>query len=72
MGVNYMTQVIMYTTNCPKCRVLESKLKDRNIVFSKVTDVEEMRKLGYLSVPKLSVDGKVMDFTEAIDWVNNI
>ena len=67
-----MTQVIMYTTNCPKCRVLESKLKDRNIVFSKVTDVEEMRKLGYLSVPKLSVDGKVMDFTEAIDWVNNI
>ena len=67
-----MTQVIIYTTNCPKCRVLESKLKDRNIVFSKVTDVEEMRKLGYLSVPKLSVDGKVMDFTEAIQWVNNI
>ena len=67
-----MTQVVMYTTNCPKCRVLESKLKDRNIVFSKVTDVEEMRKLGYLSVPKLSVDGKVMDFTEAIQWVNNI
>lgn len=34
--------VVMYSTNCPKCRVLEMKLKAKGIYHSVVTDVDEM------------------------------
>lgn len=67
-----MKEVILYSTNCPKCRVLESKLKDRNIQFTKFTNVEEMRKMGYINMPKLKVDDKLYEFMEAIDWINKI
>lgn len=67
-----MKEVILYSTNCPKCRVLESKLKDRNIQFTKFTNIEEMRKMGYINMPKLKVDDKLYEFMEAIDWINKI
>ena len=34
--------VVMYSTNCPKCRVLEMKLNSKGITYSVVTDVDEM------------------------------
>lgn len=34
--------ITMYSTNCPKCRVLEMKLNSKGIAYSVVTDVDEM------------------------------
>jgi len=31
-----------------------------------------MEQKGYLSVPVLEVDGKSMDFKEAVDWINTL
>lgn len=63
--------VILYSTHCPKCNVLEKKLKEKNIVYEEVNDVEVMKNKGYLSVPVLEVDGTNMDFKTANDWINN-
>lgn len=63
--------VILYSTHCPKCNVLEKKLKQKNISYKEVNDIEEMKEKGYLSVPVLEVDGTTMDFKAASDWINN-
>lgn len=64
--------ITLYSTNCPKCVILEKKLSAANIDFHIETDVEVMRSKGFMSAPMLEVDGEVMDFGEAIKWTNNL
>lgn len=61
---------ILYSTGCPKCKVLKKKLEERGIAFDEVTDVDAMAELGFESVPVLSVDGTLMDFVSANAWLN--
>lgn len=63
-------KVVLYTTHCPKCSVLEKKLSAKNINYSEVTDVEIMAKKGFDAVPILEVDGITMDFKAANTWIN--
>lgn len=63
-------ECILYSTGCPKCKVLEAKLDRAGINYSKHTDMTEMVAKGLSSAPALEVDGKLMDFSEAIRWVN--
>lgn len=62
--------VILYSTHCPKCDVLEAKLKQNNIEFNIETDTKKMIKKGFVSAPMLEVNNKLMDFSEAIKWLN--
>lgn len=62
--------IVLYSTHCPRCSVLEKKLKQKGIDYNEVNDVAIMEEKGYLSVPVLEVDGKIMDFKEANDWIN--
>ena len=62
--------VVVYSTNCPKCKVLESKLAAKQIPYEVNTDVEEMRKLGIMEAPMLEVDGELLGFVAAVGWVN--
>lgn len=62
--------IILYTTGCPRCHVLETKLKQKNIEYVECNDVEEMEKKDISSVPCLDVDGDLMDFGNAVKWVN--
>lgn len=70
--VEKLESVILYTIDCPKCRVLESKLRDKQIVYATVSDVETLKEKGFDLFPKLEVNGKVMDFKQAVDWVNGV
>lgn len=63
-------EVTLYTTFCPKCRVLEAKLKQKGIEYKEITDVDIMTEKGFMSVPMLEVDNFVMNFTEANTWIN--
>ena len=63
--------IILYSTGCPKCKVLKSKLVAKNIEFVENNSVEEMTGLGITQVPVLAVDGELFDFKQAVDWVNN-
>lgn len=62
--------VILYSTNCPRCRVLETKLEQKGIDYHVVDDVDKMIDLGMTEVPELEVDGVRMNFSEAVKWVN--
>ena len=63
-------EVTLYTTHCPKCTVLEMKLSQKNIPYTQETSMEEMERLGILSVPMLKVNNKMLPFKRAVDWVN--
>lgn len=62
--------VILYSTGCPKCNVLKQKLNSRSIQYTEETSVDKMLDMGITQVPILSVDGKLLEFSEANDWVN--
>lgn len=64
--------VILYSTNCPKCKVLEKKLGDSEIQYEVVTDEDLMIEKGFLSAPMLEVDGSVMDFGKAMKWLKQV
>lgn len=60
--------VILYSTGCPKCKILKRTLSDNNIQFAEVNSVDEMQRLGFKEAPKLSVDEKIYNFKEAMSW----
>ena len=61
--------VVLYSTHCPKCNVLESKLKQKNIIFEENNDVELMKQKGFITAPVLEVDGIAYSFKEAVEWI---
>lgn len=66
----------LYSSHCPKCSVMEKKLKAKNIEFEVVDNGEEVleaaKKCGLNSLPLLEVDGKIMDFIEANKWISGV
>ena len=64
-------RVTLYSTHCPRCNVLEKKLKQKKILYKEVNDIEAMKEKGYFNVPVLEVNDTNMDFKAAIDWVNS-
>jgi len=63
-------KVILYTTGCPKCNVLEAKLDSAGVAYTKETDVSQLIKKGFVTAPVLEVNGELMEFKLAVDWVN--
>lgn len=63
--------ITLYSTGCPKCRVLTSKLDAKNIKYDVVSDEETMINKGFRSVPQLEVDRKVYDFNKARKLVDS-
>ena len=65
-------KTILYTQGCPKCKVLEMKLNQKNIEYETVSDIEEMKSKGISSLPVLEVDGRLYNFTDAVKFVNEL
>lgn len=61
----------LYTTHCPKCKVIEKKLAQKGIEYTEVTDKDEMINRGFKSAPVLEVDGKILNFGDANRWIMN-
>ncbi len=73
--------IILYSTNCPKCNILEKKLDQKNLKYKKVTDfnIQSMIDRGFSTAPILYVvydnsktDGFYYDFKDAVNFINNI
>ena len=64
----------LYSTHCPRCKVLEMKLKQKNIDFEIIDDKDKVIEIGkangIMSAPLLEINGKIYDFTQAIAEIN--
>lgn len=65
-----MIVVTLYSTGCPRCNVLVQKLDNKGIEYDVVNDVDVMTEKGISTVPVLEVNGQLLQFKEAVDWVN--
>lgn len=63
--------VTLYSTGCPRCDILKKKLDDKKIPFVLVTDKDVMLSMNFTQVPVLEVDGRLMEYRDAVGWVNN-
>lgn len=63
---------ILYSNGCPRCEVLKKKLDSKNVHYVEDNSVDTMLALGITQTPALSVDGKLMGFSEAVAWVNSL
>lgn len=63
--------IIMYSTHCPLCRVLERKLIEKNIDFDEITDEDTIIARGIKNVPMLDINGQLFTFAESIRWVDS-
>jgi hypothetical protein len=61
--------VTLYSTDCPRCKVLEQKLTAANIEFNINKDINILIEKGFSSAPALEVNGEFLDFKKAVDWV---
>lgn len=64
-------KIILYSTGCPKCKVLKSKLDSKNLDYEVFSDVDKMIEMGMSEMPMLSVNGDLMNFGNAIKWINS-
>lgn len=62
--------IILYTVDCPKCKVLEKKLNNANISFEICKDTKLMAEKNISKLPMLEVDGEMLTFKEAVDMIN--
>lgn len=63
---------ILYSTGCPKCNVLIKKLNEKNIHFTSINDISIMQDMGIDVVPQLSVNGKLLNYRDAVEFINGI
>lgn len=64
-----MGKVILYEHGCPKCKILKIKLDKAGIQYETVNDQQVMIDKGFMEAPKLEVDGVVMGFADAVNWI---
>ena len=63
--------VVMYSTGCPKCKILKKKLDEKKVVYEEETDIEKMKSKGIERVPVLEVEGKLFSYSEAVKLIND-
>lgn len=63
----------LYSTNCPKCKVVETLLNRAEAVFDIIDDVDKVvafgEEQGITTAPILVVDDKILDFSDAVKYI---
>lgn len=70
-----MDNIKLYSTQCPKCRVITKKLEQKNINFTEINckedtaSIEMLSVKGFKSMPVLQVGDEYFDFMKANKWI---
>ena len=59
----------MYSNGCPKCNILKKKLVEKNIQYEECNDTEIMKAKGIQFLPVLEINGDLLDFKQATEWI---
>lgn len=65
--------LVLYSTGCPKCKVLAKKLENAGLNFIVIEDedtiIEVCNQVSSNSLPLLDTGSGILNFNEAIKWV---
>ena len=63
-------KIILYTIDCPKCKILEKKLNMNNIQYDICKDTKLMKEKNIQRLPMLSINERLYSYKEAVDLIN--
>ena len=68
--------ITLYSTHCPRCRIIEMKLAQKKIDFKMIDDQDTLVEVGkehhIMSAPILQVGDEFMDFNSAVKFINEV
>lgn len=63
--------MILYSTGCSRCKVLEELMKEKHLNYETVTDESVMLLKKIQTVPVLEFNGKMYQFPDALKLVRS-
>mgnify|MGYP004632778289 CR=1 FL=1 len=67
-----MENIVLYSNECPKCKVLKIKLDQKDVSYKETENFEELSEKGFKSLPVLKINEEFMDFAKAYKWVQEL
>lgn len=64
-----MSEIILYSTGCPMCKMVEEKFAQKGIKYIKISDPEIIVSKGIKVVPQAEIDGKLLRVKEILNWL---
>lgn len=64
--------IILYSNNCPRCKILEQKMQEKHIEYNKIEDEEVFRQKQFSFMPVLEIENKLLSFKEAFNYINSL
>lgn len=61
--------MVLYSTGCPKCGILEKRLKKDGFIFQVSNDVDYLIEKGFENAPVLEVNGKLHKYEDAMEML---
>ena len=59
--------ITLYSTNCPKCNILERRLNKNNIEFTISNDIDKLIEMGFQNAPILQIGDQYYDYVDSMD-----
>ena len=66
------SKIVLYSTHCPKCKVLETKLQQKGVKYTEINDISELVERGFKSAPILRIGEQYLEFSDAIKYINSL
>ena len=65
--------MILYTQGCIKCDVLKKKLEQKGLSFTiESNDFQKLTEAGIEFMPVLEVNGELLQFNDAVKYINTL
>ena len=65
--------MILYTQGCVKCDVLKKKLEQKGLSFDiESNNFQKLIDAGIEFMPVLEVNGELLQFNDAVTYINNL
>ena len=64
--------ITLFSTGCPKCKILKQKLDDAHLNYT-MGDIQEVIEKGFTVAPILKTDDDLyLNYADAVKWVRSI
>ena len=64
--------ITLFSTECPKCKILEQKLNQTNLNYTISDDIQEVINAGFMAAPVLKINDEYYDFGSAIKKIKEL
>ena len=67
-----MNEIILFSNDCPRCKILKQKLIDKNIKFEISNNFDELIERGLQTAPVLKVNNEYYQFGDAVRIIGEL